>query len=170
MLHLIQNSWKMQSKNKIPKDNIHKVTEDNILSLSISHGWNLNINDFFYYDFSIVLNETLECVGFIKLDYTLSGFSYGGNVSYYIYDTYRKHHYATRALNLLKTVASTNNFCGDKDLYIATKVDNKYSGKVAMNNGGKLIYNGPVSDNEYINYAEGIKKVKVYQIKIDTSN
>ena len=180
MLNLITNSCELRSKDtkrvrkmkkkkdKIQKENIHIVIEDDTLSLSLSHGWNLNINNFFYYDFDIILNKTLDCIGQIRLDYTEPGFSYRGNVSYFIHEPYQNKHYATKALHLLKTIASLNTSSHNKDLYIATKVDNEHSGKVAMNNGGVLIYNGSVPSDEYINYEHGIKEVKVYQIKINT--
>lgn len=148
----------------------HPVIENDILALS----WhfqlssdNQDINQNFDEFFDIVLKATMEKVGEISFDYLCdSGFSYGGNVSYEIDKDFQNQHYATMALSLLKDLLKSNEFEGDKDLYIATLPDNIYSQKVAKNNNGVLCYDGKVPENECLYYIDGVKKVKVYKISI----
>ena len=117
--------------------------------------------------FHIVLNETNDVVGHIAFDYSLSsGFDYSGNVEYSIKEEYRNKKYATKALALLKQLLKSNTFNGDKDLYISMLPENKYSEKVAINNGGTLYYEGKLPKEHIIRITDKIKKVKVYQIKI----
>ena len=109
----------------------------------------------------------MERVGEISFNYLYdSVFSYSGNVSYEIEKAFQNHHYATIALNLLKDLLKSNEFTGDKDLYIATLPNNIYSQKVAKNNSGVLCYDGKVPEDECIYYIDGIKEVKVYKISI----
>lgn len=118
--------------------------------------------------FNIILEETKEIVGEISYNYiTDAGFSYGGNTSYEIKTPFRKNHYATEALSLLKKLLIENEFEGDKDLYIAVRPENEYSKKVAQNNGGFLVYEGAVPEGELIRSLDQVKEVKVYKIKMN---
>ena len=117
--------------------------------------------------FDIILNETKEIIGNICFDYSLSeGFDYSGNIGYSINKEYRHMGYATEALKLLKEFLKQISFNGDKDLYVAMLPENKYSEKVAINNGGILYYEGLIPKEHIIRIREGIKNVKVYKIKM----
>lgn len=146
----------------------YPVIKDEIMTLSWPCRFSeTNINKKKNEFFDIILNETKEAVGTISFNYqTASGFTYGGNVSYYIKPEFRGNHYATRALGLLKKLLVKNMFEGDKDLYIATTPENYKSQKVILNNEGELFYKGDVPKNDSINCIDGIKKVNVYKIKI----
>ena len=75
-------------------------------------------------------------------------------------------HYATRALRLLKQYIA-NQFAEEaKNLYISTLPDNIYSQQVALKNGAELIYEGAVPETETVRAIDGVKEVKVYQIKL----
>lgn len=114
----------------------------------------------------IILNETKEKIGNISYDYQCrSGFTYGGNISYSINEEFRGNHYATDALKLLKELLKSNKYSGDKDLYISTLPMNDHSKKVALNNGGHLVYKGNVPKEDFLSRC-GIDEVYVYQIKI----
>lgn len=114
----------------------------------------------------IILNETKEKIGKISYDYQCrSGFTYGGNISYSIKEEFRSRHFATDALNLLKELLNSNKYSGDKDLYISTLPTNEHSKKVAINNGGSLIYKGSVPKEDFLSRC-GIDEVYVYQIKM----
>lgn len=148
----------------------HPVIENDTLALSWSFqslSDHKNINQNFHEFFDIILKTTMEKVGQISFNYLYdSGFSYSGNVSYEIEKDFQNHHYATMALNLLKDLLKSNEFTGDKDLYVAVLPDNIYSQKVAENNNGVLCYDGKVPEDECIYYIDGIKEVKVYKISI----
>ena len=150
--------------NLIPNEKYFPIISDDLLTLSSNY---CDIYKIRYAKFQIILNETRESVGQISFEYSNNGgFSYGGNVSYDIKPEFQNKHYATKALHLLKIFLTNHKFKGDKDLYIATTIDNAASQKVATNNEGTLIYDGTVPKNEFIRIIDGIKKVKVYQIKI----
>lgn len=146
----------------------YPVNCDDILTLSWPCRFNeTNINKRNYETFDIVLNSTKENVGGISFDYLCnSGFTYSGNVGYHINKDYQNNHYGTRALGLLVRTLKDNEFDGDKDLYIAATPENIASQKTALNNNAELIYDGDVPENDSVNYIDGLKKVKVYRIKM----
>lgn len=89
-----------------------------------------NINEEKHEFLDIIMNDTREIIGDISFDYMCgSGFTYGGNVSYFIKEEYRHNDYATKALTLLKELLKNNTYSGDKDLYISTLPDNEFSQK-----------------------------------------
>lgn len=141
-----------------------KVIEDDEISLYYHKKDSINTEKFA--SLEIAFNDTKEIVGTIDFNYFNPGFSYGGNISYEINKNFQNRHFATKALKLLKKLLKTNNFKGDKDLYLAILPDNIKSQKVACNNGGELIYEGKVPDSDSMNFIDGIKNVKVYRIKI----
>lgn len=146
------------------------VISDNDITLSWKYrniGEIENINETKMEFLDIIMNDTKEIIGDIYFDYICgSGFTYSGNVGYFIKEEYRHNHYATKALNLLKELLKNNTYSGDKDLYIATLPDNEFSQKVAINNGGELAYSGTVPSDEGIRLIDGVKEVKVYCIKM----
>lgn len=141
------------------RDYFHPAISDDILTLSNPYEeYNSSMETAC---FDIILNETEEVIG--DIDYGFFGkFRSVGNVSYLIREDFRRNHYATRAVSLLKSLLVDNDFEGDKSMYISTLTDNIYSQKVALNNSGVLIYEGP-GDSFVDN-----KDVKIY--KIDVSN
>lgn len=153
--------------NLLPEEDYCPVINDDILFLSCPDRYKTeNIKKLEYVNFDIILNETKEKVGCISVKYPSEGFSYAGNVGYFINEKYRNNHYATKALSLLTKLLKSNEFEGDKDLYISTKLDNIKSQKVIINNGGELFYEGSVPIDDSINYINGIKNVKIYKIEV----
>lgn len=154
--------------NLVPEYKYYPVIKDDKITLSWPCRFNeTDVNKRDYEFFDIILNDTREMIGNISFDYRLrAGFSYGGNVAYNIKKKYRGNHYASKALNLLKQLLKDNEFEGDKDLYVATVIDNSASQHVAMNNEGELVYKGKVPENDSVNYIDGVKKVTVYKIKL----
>lgn len=146
------------------------VISDNDITLS----WNYksirnieNINESKYECLDIIMNDTKEIIGNISFNYICSsGFTYGGNVGCFIKEKYRHNHYATKALNLLKMLLENNKYSGNRDLYISTLPDNEFSQKVAINNGGTLVYSGVVPSDDILRSLDVVEEVKVYRIKI----
>lgn len=120
-----------------------------------------------YTVFNIVLQETHESIGTIGFSYERPGFSYRGNVSYKIHEEFRNKGYATRALHLLKCALVNHEFSGDRDLYVALASDNVPSERIAVKNGGQLVYSGEVPHNDSVYFETHIESVKVYRIEIN---
>lgn len=114
----------------------------------------------------IILNKTKQIVGQTSFNYYQNGFTYRGNISYYIDEEFRDNHYPTMALGLLKKLLKDNLYTGDKDLYISTKLENYKYQKVILNNNGELFYNGKVPEDDSLNFIDGVKEVKVFRIKM----
>lgn len=154
--------------NLILDKDFYPVISDDILTLSWPNRYRYELTDinekFSYTSLDIILNDTREKVGEITYNYTLdSGFNYGGNVSYEITEQFQNHHYATRALRLLKELLKNNHYDGDKDLYVSTRPENLKSQKVIKNNNGKLVYEGEVPMDACL---IGVNKVRVYRIEV----
>lgn len=128
--------------NIITSDKDNPVISDEVISLC-SPTKIKNINNEKFCNFNIMLNSTYEVIGDISFNYYENGPSSLGNVIYNIKESYRKKHYCTRALSLLKKLLKDNTFDGDKSLYIAAI--NEYSIKVAQANGG---YEIPYKDDD----------------------
>ena len=83
----------------------------------------------------------------IIFDIYLSGIyigniSYSGdnnNISYYILDQFRNRGYATKSLSLLIKLFKTEEYNFINEISLSTEIDNIYSQKVILNNGGKLV-------------------------------
>lgn len=153
---LLDNLWKnneiksiidikrlYQQLNIISYDKYNPVISDDVISLCSTQKED-NINDKMACSFNIVLNSTFEVVGDICFNYYEEGPSQLGNVIYNVKEDYRHNHYCTRALSLLKKLLKSNNYNGDKSLYLATI--NEYSIAVAKANGGTL-YEGTFKDD-----------------------
>jgi len=182
IVELLKNVGKIQNIQKVLSIDLlyrgfHLISEDEYNSViddeRICLSWrfhNINskpIEEQRMVSFDIVLKETKELIGDISFDYIIGeGFTYAGNVSYFVNPEFRHQHYATDALHLLKQLLKENHFEGDKDLYIATEMSNQNSAAVAINNGGELVYEGEVPDGELIKTLDGVKNVKVYRIRV----
>lgn len=145
------------------------VIGDEMLTLSWHHDRNnTDMSSHSYWDFDILLNETREKIGDIGYQCSQSkqGFTYSGNVDYFIYQKFRHMHYATRALHLLKQFLANHFLDEEKDLYISAFPDNIYSQNVALKNGAELVYEGEVPETETMRTIDGIEEIKVYQIKL----
>ncbi len=171
LFHKIQSvNWYYSSLYIVEENDYYPVIENDILALSwqfFSICENQDIYQNKMETLAIILKETMEKVGTISYDFLCSsGFTYDGNIGYDILPPFRNQHYATMALGLLNDLLKDNTFSGDKDLYISTLPDNYYSQKVALNNGGELYYEGNVPKEDSLYYVDGIKKVKVFKIKM----
>lgn len=72
----------------------------------------------------------------------IGNISYSGdnnNVSYYILDQFRNRGYATKSLSLLIELFKTEEYNYIKEISLSIEIDNIYSQKVMLNNGGKLV-------------------------------
>lgn len=117
--------------------------------------------------FNIADSTTYEVVGSIEAslgEKDESNFSYAGNVSYKISDEYRNLGYATNALAEL--IDYINEACDEynRELYIASLVDDMAYQAVAIKNGAVLHYEGDVPDNDYLASLNKIKQIKIYKI------
>ena len=133
------------------------VISDDVISLLWTCEENENINDFSSAHFKIILNENKKCVGTISYELGMSTLN---NVTYRIYQNYRKNGYATRALSLLKEIVKKCNFRGNKNLYLTPT--NVFSEKVILNNDGELTQVFAMNDD----YSAESDVCKVYEIKI----
>lgn len=155
MLSIVYQVYK--HLNLLRSDYFHPAISDDILTLSSPYQeYNSSMETT---SFDIILNETEEVIGDIDYGF-FRKFRSIGNVSYLIREDFRRNHYATRAVSLLKRLLVDNDFEGDKSMYISTLIDNIYSQKVALNNSGVLIYEGP-GDSSVRN-----KDVKIYKIDV----
>lgn len=154
--------------NIVPKKNYFPVIKSNRLTFSWANRFgSTDIYSKIRATLDIILNETSEKVGEITFNYMSSpNITYTGNVSYKIKDEFQNKGYATEALNLLKQLLKKHQH-QEKDLYISVDIENTKSQKVAINNEGKLYYEGPVPKNEPLTKRNGITKIKMYHIKID---
>ena len=110
--------------------------------------------------FEIILNETLETVGYIKYYYWIDPTA--GNISYKIYEEYRGKNYAKKALKIL-----ARNISGldDEDLYISILPNNIASIKTAVG-AGATFYQVVEIPKSYIISEQGkYKYANMYIIK-----
>lgn len=154
--------------NLVNDEDYYPVINDDVMTLSWPHRFgHTDINKQRYENLDIILNDSKEKVGNISFNYySNDNFNYEGNVSYEIKEQFQNNHYATRALELLKTLLKDNNYDKDKSLYISTLKDNVSSQKVAKNNDGELYYEGKVPKNNPLYYIDGVEEVKIYRIKL----
>ncbi len=114
--------------------------------------------------FRIQNNQTHEDMGYIEYELGKNNFDYGGNIQYFIRTPFKGKKYATKALSLVKELVLSAPEVYDKDLYISLLPENVASEKVALNNGGILIYDGLVPVNSLLYLNHGIEKVRIYKI------
>ncbi len=91
---------------------------------------------------------------------------YGGNVDYTIIEKFQNQGYGTQSLALLKELLRDNSYAIKNGLLISTLPDNIYSQKVAIKNGGVLVYDGQVPEDNLLYQLDHVKEVKVYQIQM----
>ena len=141
------------------------ITNDNIGLLSNSFDTNIAASAFLSFD--LIKCDTLERVGeinFQAMEY--DEFFYGGNVDYMIYDSFRHLGYGTQSLSLLKQLLHENSYAIEEGILISTLPDNIYSQRIAMKNGGILIYEGCVPKDNPLYQIDHVEEVKIYQIKL----
>lgn len=103
----------------------YMLAKDDEISLVMPE-WHEGEEDYF----EIILNETLDSVGYIKYYHWID--SVTGNVSYRIYEEYRGKNYAKKALKLLVRNVSK---LGDEDLFISILPNNIASINTAIGSG-----------------------------------
>lgn len=141
------------------------ITNDSIGLLSNYIDANLDTSTFLSFD--IVKCDTLERVGEIGFQAMLyDEFFYGGNVDYTIYDSFRHLGYGTQSLALLKNLLQQNTYAIKEGILISTLPDNIYSQRIAIKNGGILIYEGTVPRDTSLYQIDHVEEVKVYQIQM----
>ena len=154
----------------VPSRNYYPLISNDVITISWPYRYketDINIQDREL--LNIILNSTNEKIGdisFCFINYRKDGFTYDGNISYQIDDEFQNKGYATMALGLLKELLKDNKKIKNKNMFISTLPDNIFSQKVALNNGGKLIYSGLVPKDDSLYSIGGIEEVKIYQIKI----
>ena len=141
------------------------ITNDKIGLLSNSFDTNIATSAFLSFD--VVKCDTLELVGEIGFQATeYDEFFYGGNVDYTIYDSFQHQGYGTQSLSLLKELLQQNTYAIKEGILISTLPDNIYSQRIAIKNGGILIYEGTVPRNTSLYQIDHVEEVKVYQIQM----
>ncbi|MCH5166515.1 MAG: hypothetical protein J1F35_01355 [Erysipelotrichales bacterium] len=112
--------------------------------------------------------STFETVGTIEFYLNLKGqdnFSFSGNVEYNISEEYSNNGYASSALALLKSYINSLSDEYNKELYVATLVEDLYYQQVAIKNGGVLAYDGPIPKGERLRSLNKIDDIKIYKIE-----
>lgn len=141
------------------------ITNDRIGLLSNSIDTNIDTSAFLSFD--VVKCDTLERVGEIGFQAMLyDEFFYGGNVDYRIYDSFQHLGYGTQSLSLLKVLLQQNCYAAKEGFLISTLPDNIYSQRIAIKNGGILIYKGLVPRDTSLYKIDHVEEVKVYQIQM----
>ena len=141
------------------------ITNDKIGLLSSDFDTNIATSAFLSFD--VVKRDTLELVGEIGFQATeYDEFFYGGNVDYTIYDSFQHQGYGTQSLSLLKELLQQNTYAMKEGILISTLPDNIYSQRIAIKNGGILIYDGLVPRNTSLYQIDHVEKVKIYQIQM----
>lgn len=146
------------------KDEAKTVYEGNGILLYLNSFRRLDLSKL---KLNIADSYTYEVVGTIELSLNKkdkSNFSYSGNVSYKINSEHEHKGYATDALRALIDYVKTLSDEYNKELYIASLVDDEYYQRVAISNGGVLEYDGEVPDGDSLAAINKIKEVKIYKI------
>lgn len=121
-----------------------------------------------YLSFDIIKNDTLERIGRIGFHTSnLDELFYGGNIDYTIYERFRNQGYGTESLALLKKALKENPYAIKDGLLISTVPENIYFQKIAIKNGGILIYEGEVPKDNLLYQLDHVKDVKVYKITMN---
>lgn len=120
-----------------------------------------------FLSFDIVLNDTLERIGNIGFhDSRLDELFYSGNVDYTIYNRFQNQGYGTQSLALLKELLRDNPYTIKNGLLIFTLPENIRSQRVAIKNGGFLVYEGLVPKDNLLYQLDHVREVKIYQIQM----
>ena len=142
-----------------------EISNEQIGLLSCSR--NEDITTSSYLSFDIIKNATLERIGKIGFHaFKLDELFYGGNIDYTIYERFRNQGYGTESLALLKEILKENTYAIKDGLLISTIPENIYSQKIAIKNGGILIYEGEVPKDNLLYQLDHVKDVKVYKISM----
>ena len=150
----------------IAKDEYQPVIMNDRIGL-LSNSTSINIDTSAFLSFDVVKCDTLELVGEIGFQATLHDeFFYGGNVDYTIYDSFQHLGYGTQSLSLLKELLQQNTYAIKEGILISTLPDNIYSQRIAIKNGGILIYKGLVPRDTSLYKIDHVEEVKVYQIQM----
>lgn len=144
------------------------IISNNLLTLSWQNRYgSTNIYEKQRATLDIILNKTKEVIGSISFNTSYNpNNSYTGNISYSIKDEFQNNHYATIALSLLKELLRKHKLQQNKPLYISAEENNIKSQHVAINNGGKLYYEGPIPKSDNLTKFSGITKIKMYKITL----
>ena len=94
-----------------------------------------------------------------------SNFSYQGNVSYKIDESFESKGYATDALKTLVEYVDTIDDEYNKELYVAALVEDIAYQKVAEKNGGVLVFEGDVPHRESLAVINKVKQIKIYKLR-----
>ena len=150
----------------VAKDEYQPVITNDRIGL-LSNSTSINIDTSAFLSFDVVKCDTLELVGEIGFQATLHDeFFYGGNVDYTIYDSFQHLGYGTQSLSLLKELLQQNTYAIKEGILISTLPDNIYSQRIAIKNGGILIYKGSVPRDTSLYKIDHVEEVKVYQIQM----
>ncbi len=110
--------------------------------------------------FEIIINDTLEVVGYIKFFHELNAST--GNVEYMVFDKYRGKNYAKKALKIL----AKNIFKLDyEDLYISILPDNVASIKTAVGAGATFEQRVEIPKHYIFSQGGKYKYANMYIIK-----
>lgn len=152
---------------ELSKNTYHpEISNEQIGLLSCSR--NEDITTSSYLSFDIIKNATLERIGKIGFHaFKLDELFYGGNIDYTIYERFRNQGYGTESLALLKEILKENTYAIKDGLLISTIPENIYSQKIAIKNGGILIYEGEVPKDNLLYQLDHVKDVKVYKITMN---
>lgn len=150
----------------VSKENYQPIIKNDRIGL-LSNNIEMKTNNSSFLSFDVVKNDTLERVGKIGFQAILSEECfYGGNVDYTIYDSFQHMGYGTQSLSMLKELLQQNTHAAKEGILISTVPDNIYSQRIAIKNGGILIYEGTVPKDTSLYQIDHVKEVKVYQIQI----
>ncbi|MBR4080192.1 MAG: GNAT family N-acetyltransferase [Clostridia bacterium] len=86
----------------------------------------------------------------------------GGNIGYEVFPAHRGHHYAARAVELLKTLARKH---GMEYLIITCQPDNPASARTILRAGGEFVETAPVPPWHDM-YQRGLTETCVYRIEL----
>ena len=150
------------------KKDYYPVINDETLTLSWNNRYgSTDINEKTRATLEIILNETDEVIGTISFNTSYNPKnSYTGSVSYNIKEEFQNNHYATMALSLLKKLLKKHKHQQNKPIYISSEEHNIKSQHVAINNGGKLCYEGTIPSYDNLTKYSGITKIKMYKITL----
>ena len=87
----------------------------------------------------------------------------GGNIGYEVYEPYRGHHYAARAVALLKILARRH---GMDYLLITCQSDNPASARTILRAGGEYIETAPIPPWHDM-YQRGLREACVYKVLLN---
>ena len=153
--------------------NMGIITKDSISTVACGEKVILYLNSFRNLNYSklklnIADSYTYELIGSIDVSLRKSdesNFSYQGNVSYKIDESFESKGYATDALKTLVEYVDTIDDEYNKELYVAALVEDIAYKKVAEKNGGVLVFEGDVPHRESLAVINKVKQIKIYKLR-----